>query len=102
MIEAPRPELYDLRADPGELENRYLPSDLAVQKFRGMLDEIKAKAPVPLSGAEARNYQERAMPSKPWAIRASPARPFPGSAAEASRLPDPKDKIEEQNLCILQ
>ena len=57
FIEAPRPELYDLHADPGELANRYQPSDLAVQKFRGMLAEIKAKAPAPPSGAEAQNSQ---------------------------------------------
>ena len=44
FIEAPRPELYDLHADPGELANHYQPSDLTVQKFRGMLAEIKAKA----------------------------------------------------------
>src|SRR6266487_3137252 len=29
FIEAPRPELYDLRADPGELTNKYEPSDAA-------------------------------------------------------------------------
>ncbi len=44
FIEAPRPELYDLQADPGELANHYQPSDATVQKFRGMLAEIKADA----------------------------------------------------------
>ncbi len=63
FIEAPRPELYDLHADPGELTNRYQTSDAAVQKFRGMLSEIKANASAPVSN-----------------------------------LPDPKDKIDEQNL----
>ena len=63
FIEAPRPELYDLHADPGELANHYQPSDATVQKFRGMLAEITAN------------------PSAP-----------------ASNLPDPKDKIDEQNL----
>ena len=43
FIEAPRPEMYDLHADPGELANHYQPSDLTVQKFRGMLAQIKAK-----------------------------------------------------------
>ncbi len=55
--------MYDLHADPGELTNRYQPSDATVQKFRGMLAEIKANA-----------------------------------SATASNLPDPKDKIDEQNL----
>jgi choline-sulfatase len=63
FIEAPRPELYDLRADAHELANTYQASDATVQKFRGMLAEIKTDA------------------------SASPA-----------KLPDPKDKIEEQNL----
>jgi len=63
FIEAPRPELYDLHADPGELTNRYQPSDANVQKFRGMLAEIKGN-----------------------------------DSATASNLPDPKDKIDEQNL----
>ena len=63
FIEAPRPELYDLHADPGELTNRYQLSDATVQKFRGMLGEIKGSA-----------------------------------SATASNLPDPKDKIDEQNL----
>ena len=63
FIEAPRPELYDLQADPGELTNHYQPSDATVQKSRGMLAEIRANA-----------------------------------SATASNLPDPKDKIDEQNL----
>jgi arylsulfatase A-like enzyme len=68
FIEAPRPELYDLRADPGELANQFQPSDMTVQKFRGMLAEVNVKA---TAGA---------------------------NTPETSGLPDPKDKIEEQNL----
>jgi len=63
FIEAPRPELYDLKADPKEGTNRYQPSDTTVQKFRGTLAAIKSDAPAP-----------------------------------PPNLPDPKDKIEEQNL----
>jgi arylsulfatase A-like enzyme len=63
FIEAPRPELYDLKADPKELANHYQPSDATVQRFRGSLAAIKTDAPAP-----------------------------------PSNLPDPKDKIEEQNL----
>lgn len=63
FIEAPRPELFDLRADPKELTNHYQPSDTTVEKFRETLAEIKTDAPPP-----------------------------------PSNLPDPKDKIEEQNL----
>jgi len=72
FIEAPRPELYDLHADPGELANQYQPSNATVQEFRTLLAEVRARTPQPPS-ADA------------------------GSNAP-SRLPDPKDKIEEQNL----
>jgi choline-sulfatase len=72
FIEAPRPELYDLHADPGELTNQYQPSNPTAQKSRAVLAEIKAKASQPSSGD-------------------------PASTA-TSQLPDPKDKIEEQNL----
>jgi arylsulfatase A-like enzyme/Flp pilus assembly protein TadD len=61
LIEAPRPELYDLKNDPGELENKYEAQDARVQKLRGTLAEM--------------------LP------------PFP-----ASVLPDPKDRVEEQNF----
>src|SRR6267154_2802535 len=68
LIEAPQPELYDLHADPGELSNRYQPREASAQKLRGILAETHAK--------------------------------IEGNAETAATqsLPDPKDKIEEQNL----
>ncbi len=63
LIEAPRPEFYDLQADPKELTNHFQPSDAKAKKFQAMLAEIKTDASAP-----------------------------------PSNLPDPKDKIEEQNL----
>src|ERR1700730_1663415 len=53
FIEAPRPELYDLHADPGELANHYQPSNASVQKFRAMLAEVRAKMPQPSSADAA-------------------------------------------------
>jgi arylsulfatase A-like enzyme/cytochrome c-type biogenesis protein CcmH/NrfG len=61
LIEAPRPELYDLHADPGEVKNIYAPESDSVKSLRTML----ANLPSPTSSAV---------------------------------LPDPKDKIEQQNL----
>ncbi|MGC2186149.1 MAG: sulfatase-like hydrolase/transferase [Terriglobales bacterium] len=60
FIEAPRPELYDLRADPGELANHFQAGNETAQKLRALLAELGDKT--------------------------------------QSQLPDPKDKIEEQNL----
>ncbi|MEY2395767.1 MAG: hypothetical protein QOF94_2112, partial [Acidobacteriaceae bacterium] len=45
FIEAPKPELYDLHADPGELRNQYAPWDGTVQKLRRVLAELSAKSP---------------------------------------------------------
>src|SRR5207253_7588763 len=39
FIEAPRPEFYNLRSDPRELTNNYVPWDAIVQKFRAMRSE---------------------------------------------------------------
>jgi arylsulfatase A-like enzyme/Flp pilus assembly protein TadD len=97
FIEAPRPELYDLHADAAELDNKYEPWNAKVQEFRGMLAELRAKSPPPepskgvvgqgtIDELKALGYLGRADV---------------GSATnvpEPSLLPDPKDKIEEQNL----
>jgi choline-sulfatase len=98
FIEAPKPELYDLRSDPGESHNHYEPWDGTVQKLRNALAELSAKSPAPGK-------------TSPAAVSASTidelhALGYLGSAdarsatdvPEPSLLPDPKDKIEEQNL----
>jgi len=66
-IEAPKPELYDLKADASELKNIYSSSEAPVQKLKAMLADERSK-----TGAAV--------------------------ASETATLPDPKDKIEEQNL----
>jgi choline-sulfatase len=69
LIEAPRPELYDLRADPKELKNLYAPDGSKTQSMRAEMAEWEAKLP-----------------------------PQSASARPAETLPDPKDKVGEQNL----
>ena len=97
FIEAPHPELYDLRSDPAELSNRYEPWNETVQKFRALLAEIRARAPQPavskgavdpltIAELKALGYLGRAD------IGSATNVPVP------SLLPDPKDRIEEQNL----
>jgi Tfp pilus assembly protein PilF len=100
FIEAPRPELYDLHADPGELENHYQPSDVAVQKFRGMLAQVKAKANAasPSAAAAVQDSQGSSDVLKALGYQGQSSAAVSASTAETSRLPDPKDKIEEQNL----
>jgi choline-sulfatase len=72
FIGAPRPELYDLPIDPAEMTNRYEPQDARVQNLRAMLAEVRSKE-AQVQGSSS-------------------------AAPETSSLPDPKDKIEEQNL----
>ena len=78
FIEAPRPELYDLRADPAELHNNYADGNADVARSRALLAELPAKLP-----AAAAQVDSAAGGT---------------STSEASPVPDPKDKIEEQNL----
>ena len=68
LIQAPRPEYYDLRSDPGELHNLYSSSPPPQQKLQALLSEHPAKT----NGGKV-------------------------STANA-QLPDPKDRIEEENL----
>src|SRR4029077_3503388 len=77
FIEAPRPELYELHTDPGELRNTFAEQNADVQRSRALLADLLAKL-------------SPAAPGK--ADSSSTAQSHP------SLLPDPKDKIEEQNL----
>ncbi len=69
LIEAPRPELYDLQADPKELKNLYAPASPKAQTMQAEMAKWKAKLP-----------------------------PQANSAKPGETLPDPKDKVEVQNL----
>lgn len=97
FIEAPRPELYDLRADPGEMKNLYEPWNSAVQSDRALLATKMPKA-----------VQNKAAPGAVGEDTVNELHALgyfgPADAAtstdvpEPSLLPDPKDKIEQQNL----
>ena len=96
FIEAPRPELYDLQADPGETRNRYVPWDSTTQALRKVLTEKRRKTPPPTSpgAVSAGTVSElRAL----GYLDASDARSST-DVPEPSLLPDPKDKIAVQNL----
>jgi choline-sulfatase len=95
FIEAPKPELYDLQKDPGELKNEYGPTNEIVQKGRKLLADLRAKTPAAVAGS--------AVTSSPGAANqlqalGHVAQTETSSTNAPSGLPDPKDKIEEQNL----
>jgi arylsulfatase A-like enzyme/cytochrome c-type biogenesis protein CcmH/NrfG len=69
LIEAPRPELYDLQADAKELKNLYATDSSKVQAMQAEMAKWKAK--LPAASNETNPAQE---------------------------LPDPKDKVAVQNL----
>jgi choline-sulfatase len=97
FVEAPRPELYDLNTDPGELKNTYAPWDATVQKLRKILAEERAQKPptAPSGGTVgvATLDELRALGYLGPADSGSST-----NVPEPSLLPDPKDKIEQQNL----
>jgi arylsulfatase A-like enzyme len=98
FIEAPRPEFYDVHSDANELHNHYAPWDATVQTLRKTLTELTGKS----------QSREKSSPStvSSGTIDELHALGYLGAAdsrsstdvPEPSLLPDPKDKIEEQNL----
>lgn len=92
FIEAPRPELYDLKTDAAELHNRYAPEDPQVKKAQTMLAGVQHQ-PGPQASAEGEANSGAASQLKALGYAGSS-----GSSKSVSSLPDPKDKIEEQNL----
>jgi len=98
FIEAPRPELYDLHADPKELNNTYEPWNANVQRLRGMLAELRKKMPPPTQVSNA--AVSPATTDELHALgyltladgRSSTNVPVP------SLLPDAKDKIDQKEL----
>jgi choline-sulfatase len=98
FIEAPKPELYDLKADPGELRNNYAPWDGAVQKLRKVLAELSAKSPAPQKTSPATVSAGTIDELHALGYLGSADARSATDVPEPSLLPDPKDKIEEQNL----
>jgi choline-sulfatase len=98
FIEAPKPELYDLRSDSRELQNKYEPWNEEVQQARKMLVELTPPSPTP-AHASPTSVSASTIDDLHALGYLGPA--DAGSATnvpEPTLLPDPKDKIQEQNL----
>jgi tetratricopeptide (TPR) repeat protein len=98
FIEAPRPELYDLHADPGELRNQYEPWDGTVQKMRRVLAELSTKSLAPRKTSPAAVSVTTIDELHALGYLGSADARSVTDVPEPSLLPDAKDKIEEQNL----
>ena len=98
FIEAPQPELYDLQSDPKELRNAYAPWDETVQKLRRTLADSMPQAVIP-GKSSASTVSARTIDELHALGYLGPADAGSSTdAPEPSLLPDPKDKIQEQNL----
>jgi choline-sulfatase len=97
FIEAPQPELYDLVKDPAELTNEYEPWNETVKRLRTELASSPMRPPhVSTSTGTASSAtlsQLRAL-----GYLGPGDKKTSTNVPEFSSLPDPKDKIEEQNL----
>ena len=95
-IEAPRPEFYELAKDPKELANSYEPWNQNVQKLRAVLADFHK------SVAQQKSVSAGTVPQQTIdelkALGYLGSNPGATTAAEPSLLPDPKDKIQVQNL----
>ena len=93
-IDAPRPELYDLEADPHELNNIYRKDPAAArplqERLRILLTKYAPKAPA--SSGIAMTPQTKALLGSLGYLVGSPRRPGSSSG------PDPKDRLPELQL----
>jgi len=97
FIEAPKPELYDLKQDPMEARNLYQPWDEKVKAFRARLAELKAALP-PLPPSATTVGQGTVEELKALGYLGKADVDSSTNVPEPTVLPDPKDRIEEQNL----
>lgn len=97
FIEAPRPEFYDLNIDAAELDNKYEPWSDRVQKARALLAEVRREEP-PREITKGTVGQGTVDELKALGYLGPADERSTTTVPEPSLLPDPKDKIEEQNL----
>ena len=99
LIEAPRPEFYELDSDPGEQHNIYQPWNAEVQKLRGQLAAQRERYPAGAMSKSAAAVGMQTTQELQALGYLGPADALSSSTvSEPSLLPDPKDKIAEQNL----
>jgi tetratricopeptide (TPR) repeat protein len=98
LIEAPKPELYDLRADLAELHNQYEPWNPQVLAMRKSLAEVSRTASVSAVASPAAVSAGTVDELHALGYLGPADSRSSTDVPEPSLLPDPKDKIEQQNL----
>lgn len=85
-VRAPIPELYDLRADPRELQNLAAARPTEVQRFEAELDRFLGKA-------ETRDAHRRPSPEEEERLRSLGYVSGSAAATDDRALPDPKRMV---------
>jgi choline-sulfatase len=97
-IDAPRPEMYDLGADPDETTNTYAPWSSAVQNLRSELAAyLSAAKRTPAETGKTAAVSGKTL-KELAALGYLPSIAGTTTAIAPSLLPDPKDRIELYNL----
>lgn len=90
LIDAPRPELYDLHADPGETASLDARTTAEARRLRLAMEEIERRPPAAASRAADPEILER-LRSLGYVGAGAP------ESAPPSGLPDPKDRILDRD-----
>jgi arylsulfatase A-like enzyme/tetratricopeptide (TPR) repeat protein len=93
-IEAPRPELYDLVADPGEATNIFSQHGTIADAMARELDRLIAETSRDAPAPEAANLDKETMERLAALGYVGTSAPRKPRAGESSKLADPKDKLE--------
>lgn len=96
-VQTTRDELYDLKADPGELQNLAESSPETIAELQGLLADVEAQMRVvDIAAAELTDAERRALEALGYVSGGSPP-PTPGSE---TAMPDVKDRIQFYNAEI--
>lgn len=91
-IDAPQPELYDLKSDPGEMSNSLEAHPAVVRQLRGEMEALLARQAAPPEGGSATPDSEARQKLESLGYISG------GTATAGAPRPDPKSMIAWDNL----
>jgi choline-sulfatase len=100
FVEAPNPELYDLRIDPKEKQNRVAERTAAASVMKDKLAQMKPEPSLNQNQGTPRRALDSEAAEKLRALGYMAYRSSAAAAALKSELVDPKDKIDEFNAIL--